>query len=255
MEREYLHGAVAWRLGWLLLGVVLAGPTMAGTIGVAVASNFVQPMAALVAEFEAQTGHRVRVSSGSTGKLYAQIVNGAPFDVFLAANAREPERLVATGMAVAKSRRTYARGRLALWANGAEIDPRNVGERVCNAPRLAIANPRTAPYGSAAFEVLQALGCVDTVRSHLVRGENIAQTYQFVATGNVPLGFIARSQLRGEAAGRFWLVPEWMHSPIEQQVVLLSHGASSALAQAFVDFLGREPAKELIRGFGYDISP
>lgn len=235
----------------LAFWVVGVAPVLGGEVAVAVASNFVKTMAALSFSFESQTGHRLVLSSGSTGKLFAQIVNGAPFDVYLAANSREPERLERQGRAVAGSRFTYAQGRLVFWAGGERVDPTVIADRVCGTARFAIANPKTAPYGVAAMQVIDNLGCADTVSGRLVRGENIAQTYQFVATRNVAFGFVARSQLGPAPAASFWVVPEVMHDPIAQQAVLLTQGAKNVAAQEFMRFLASDTARQIVCQFGY----
>ena len=220
-------------------------------IRVAVASNFIAPLEKIAKAFEAETGVQVLVSAGSTGKLYAQIHNGAPFDVFLAANAREPARLVEQSLAVAHTRFTYARGRLALWCRTANTSEQ---ARAClDGPplRLAIANPRLAPYGQAAQSALAALHPSYPV----VTGENISQAFQLVWSGNVPMGFVALSQLkpRADVTGAYWLVPQTLHDPIDQQAVLLRRSRDNAAAQAFVQYLQSDAARTVIEGFGYDI--
>ena len=242
----------------VLLALWLALPptpsSAAGDVRVAVASNFLKPLRHLAKVFEADGGVRVRISTGSTGQLYAQIVNGAPFDVFLAANAREPEKLENDGAAVAGSRFTYARGRLLLLAGKGRAQ-RLRGDvqsalRAGRFDRLAIANPKVAPYGQAAMAVLEGLGVGDALGGKVVRGESVAQTYQFVATGNADLGFVALSQAGG-AAGKGWLVPEALHPPIRQQAVLLRRSSKNPSARAFLEFLSGEKAGALIKDFGY----
>lgn len=236
-----------------VFALCLYGPQLAAEeVRVAVASNFLAPAKALARAYEATEGVPIKLSSGSTGKLYAQIINGAPFDVFLAANRREPERLEAEGWAVKGSGFTYALGRLVLWSADAERltgDPRAALEGG-DYRRLALANPRTAPYGAAAVAVLEALGLKQKLDERLVFGENIAQAYQFVATHNAQLGFIARSQLP-EGKGSFWIVPEDLYPPIEQQAVLLKRAADKAQARAFIDYLRGPEADALIESFGY----
>lgn len=246
-------------LGFCLL-LLAAAPTSAhaDTARAAVASNFLRTMTELAAAFEARTPHRVQVSTASTGALFAQIVNGAPFDLFLAADRERPRVLVERNFAVAESRRTYARGRLVLWNGG-----KGSGTPACLATLkraafnwLAIANPVTAPYGRAAKQVLERLGLWPDVAGKLVRGGNIAQTYQFVVTGNAPLGFVARSQLTGAKARLAecrWAVPETMHDPIEQQAVLLWRGRNNAAARGFLAYLNGPDARTIIRRFGYGV--
>lgn len=225
---------------------------------VAVASNFLMPAKQIIAKFERISGEEVTVSSGSTAKMYAQIINGAPYGVLLAANAREPKRLEMEGRAVAGSRFTYANGRLVLWSRNpdlvtAETAADLVGRRAFT--RLAVANPKTAPYGAAAMQTMRALGLEpNTLRSSLVRGENVSQTYQFVASGNADLGFVALSQVTGPgrpAGGSHWVVPSALHEPIEQQAVLLTRAEHDATARAFLDYLRSPEVVALILGFGY----
>ncbi|WP_242521758.1 molybdate ABC transporter substrate-binding protein [Motiliproteus sp. SC1-56] len=238
-----------------LLRMIIAGCLMTALAGqaaetrVAVASNFTTTAKALAADFERRTGHRVRISFGSTGKLYTQIYNGAPFDVFLAADAARPARAEREGLAVPGTRFTYARGKLALWSTDDAPEQRL---RQGAYQRLAIANPKTAPYGAAATRLLEQLGLA-ALRDRLVMGENIAQTYQFVATGNADLGLIAVSQLDRARPGHHWLVPESLYPPIPQQAVLLKQGERSRAARAFLDYLDQPPAQAIIAGYGYGV--
>jgi molybdate transport system substrate-binding protein len=238
----------------LIMGTLHAS---ADEVRVAVASNFHTTLKELAAEFEQQNGHRVVISFGSTGKLYAQIRHGAPFDLFLAADRRRPELLETEGVAVAGSRFTYAVGRLVLWS----VDPSLKGED-CRAiliqggfSRLAIANPKTAPYGLAARQVLEKMALWPQVQDRLVRGENIAQTLQYVTTGNAQLGIVALSQIGplSELTACRWDIPEDYYRPIEQQAVLLKTGAASIAARAFLAFLRGERAVTIIRGYGYGV--
>lgn len=221
-------------------------PALTDEVRVAVASNFSGVMEPLGAAFEQQTGHRLRVSLGSTGKHYAQIRQGAPFDVFLAADEERPRRLEAEGRGVAGTRFTYATGQLVLWSPEEPID--DPARTLRQAPRVAMANPRLAPYGRAAQEVMVSLGVWEAVGSRAVRGENIAQTYQFVATSNVPLGFVAYSQWLTHPRGHHWRVPQALYPPVAQQAILLR---DTPAAQSFLTFLQSEPARELIRAGGY----
>jgi molybdate transport system substrate-binding protein len=227
-----------------------SGPT-GEEVHVAVAANFAIPFQAIVQGFETATGHRVVVTTGSTGALYAQVVAGAPFEVFLAADDERPRRLVETGRAVAESRFTYARGRLALWWPGREIadGPALLGRG--DFARLAMANPATAPYGRAARQALETLGVWPAVEPKVVLGNDVGQAYQFVATRNADVGFVARSQLDGESEGAAWLVPEQLHAPIEQQAVLLTAGAGDAAARDLLDWLRGDEAREVIERFGF----
>jgi len=247
------------RLGLLIFVFAACGATaFAEPLRIAVASNFLVPAKALVARFERTSGKAITVSAGSTGKLYAQIVNGAPYGIFLAANVSEPKRLEADGRAVAGSRFTYATGRLVLWSrnpalltagDGADLIRRQ--DFTC----LAIANPRTAPYGAAAVQAMQALGLDPMgLGPRLVRGENVSQAHQFIASGNVDVGFVALSQVgnpRRPAKGSYWLVPADLHDPIEQQAVLLARAAADAHANAFLRYLRSPEARALIAGYGY----
>ena len=241
--------AIAFGLSWASAPVHASGGQ---TVRVAVASNFITTVNDLAAIFKAETGVDVLVSAGSTGKLYAQIKNGAPYDVFMAANAREPERLEQDGTAVAGSRFTYAEGRLALWCRNA-LTPNEAKDCLStDGLRLAIANPRLAPYGSAAQEALEGLG----IQTRVVKGENISQAFQLVWSGNVPVGFVALSQIqsRDEVIGAYWEVPETLHTAIEQQTVLLTKAKDKPVAKAFMSFLKSAKAREVIAAYGYSIS-
>lgn len=225
---------------------------------VAVAANFVAAAVAIETEFEARSDYSIKLAVGSTGKLYAQIINGAPFDVLLAADAERPLRLEEAGYAVPGSRRTYAVGQLVLWSR----DDRRLsgdGESVLRAAefrRLAIANPRLAPYGAAAVEVLKALGTYPLLRDRLVMGENVLQAHTMVASGNAELGLIALSLLteasRASSGGR-WLVPAKLHAPIRQDAVLLENGANNPAAIAFLDFLSTDVATRVTESYGYRV--
>lgn len=224
---------------------------------VAVAANFAGPAQKIAAEFEKQTGHKAIIATGSTGKFYAQIINGAPFDILLAADDETPAKLEKEGHSVAGSRYTYAIGKLVLWsAKPAIVD--NKAEVLKNGGfnHLAIANPKVAPYGAAAVETMKALGVYDALQSKLVMGENIAQTHQFVATGNATLGFVALSQVLkdGKIEGSYWTVPEKLYTPIRQDAALLNKGKDNKAAAAFLDFLKtNKAAKDIILSYGYSL--
>ena len=229
---------------------------LAGQVSVAVAANFTDATRRLAPLFEQATGHRLKISYGSTGKLYAQIEHGAPFEVFLAADSARPQKAEQTGLAVPGSRFIYARGRLALWS--AKTGLFAAGEPYLKAggfAHLAIANPKTAPYGLAAKEVLEHLGLWSDLQARLVRGDSIAQTFQFVATGNAEAGFVAYSQVKGwqGEAGSVWLVPQDYYAPIDQAAVLLQKGAHNPAARAFLEFLKGDAARQVIEGFGYGV--
>jgi molybdate transport system substrate-binding protein len=226
------------------------------TVHVAVASDFAEAHEYIATAFEAATGHTVVTSFGATGQLYTQIRNGAPFDVYLAADEERAARLVADGEAVADSRFTYAVGRLVLYGPSLDsvraygVDLRDDGNR-----RVAIANPKLAPYGRAAGQTIERLGLTDRLAARLVRGENIAQTFQFVHTGAAELGFVALSQVYRETRDGYWLVPQQYHDRIAQDAVLLRRGAANPAAVAFIDFLRGDTARRIIEGFGYGESP
>ncbi|UCC98484.1 MAG: molybdate ABC transporter substrate-binding protein [Phycisphaerales bacterium] len=223
-----------------------------GEICVAVASNFTDTIKDIAERFEAKTDRNVVLVFGSTGKLYAQIKNGAPFDIFFAAAVREPELLEKEGPAVPGSRFTYAVGKLVLWSPEAGyVDREGKVLEQADFRHLAIANPKLAPYGRAAQEVLQARGIWDELSERLVRGENISQTFQFVKSGNAELGFVACSQVKrpGQSIeGSWWEAPQTLYSPIEQQAVLLK---DSKIARDFLVFVRSEEALKIIREYGY----
>ena len=242
------------RLRSAILGIVCIGPavTAADEIRVAVAANFAVPMSALVERFEATSGHVVLVSSGSTGGHYAQIVNGAPFDAFFAADAWRPQLLEDAGVAIPGSRFTYALGRLALWSPRLGfVDAEGRVLESGDYRFLAIANPEVAPYGAAAREVLLARGLWDSLQARIVRGQDIAQTYSFVYSGAAEIGLVAYAQLVRPGvpiAGSYWLVPESLHEPIEQQAVLLRDAPA---VRAFLDFVQGAEARAVIDSYGY----
>lgn len=226
----------------------------AGHAHVAVASNFAAPMKQLATQFEQASGHTLTLSSGATGKFYAQIKHGAPFDVLLAADDETPARLLREGDAIQSQ--TYAIGRLALWSERPGfVDGSDTVLRQNRFQRLAIANSKLAPYGSAAVEVLTKLKLLDNVQDKFVIGENIAQTYQFVASGNAELGFVALSQVMQEgklSSGSVWRVPASLHTPIRQDAALLKRGEHNAAARALLDYLNTPAALAIIRSYGYE---
>lgn len=229
----------------------------AGDVQVAVAANFAAPMERIAGEFAKDTGNRALVITGSTGKLYAEITNGAAFEVFLAADAQTPKRLEDEGYTVAGRRFTYATGKLVLYsATPGLVDDQGAVLRSGRFQHLAIANPKTAPYGAAAVEALKALGLWDAVQARLVVGESIAQAYQFTASGNADLGFVALSELHAPGhppKGSWWLVPANLYRPIRQDAVLLKKGADDPAARALFDYLRTEKARSIIRAYGYEL--
>ena len=245
------------RTGAFLVSLLLiSGPALArDAVTVAVASNFSRAAAEISAKFAGETGITVRISNGSTGKLYTQILNGAPFDIFLAADAERPILLEQSGHAVAGSRTTYAEGALVLWSS--VEDDCLAALRDERGGHVALANPVTAPYGKAAIEYLSAEGIWDSVSRRAVYGENINQALQFVATGNAAIGFIAKSQLAAPQlpeAACTWELPSSSHSSLEQQAVLLARAADNEAAQRFLDYLGSEAAREILARHGYGVS-
>lgn len=233
------------------------GAAHAGEVQVAVAANFTAPMEKLAAEFARDTGHQAIVATGATGKFYAQIRNGAPFEVLLSADDDTPARLEKEGQVVAGSRFTYGVGRLALWSARAEVV--DAGGKVLRTGafrHLAIANPKTAPYGAAAVSTLERMGLRATLQPRIVQGENIAQAWQFASTGNAELGFVAQSQVWRDGkftSGSGWIVPASMHEPIRQDAALLARGGANPAARALLDYLRGDKAKAVIRSFGYEI--
>ena len=240
----------------IALCLLLASPlALAEQAQIAVAANFMAPMQQMAPAFEAATGHKLLLSSGSTGKFYAQIKHGAPFDVLLAADDETPIKLEQEGAAVAGSRFSYAIGKLVLWSASADgVDAKGEVLRLGKFQRLAIANPKLAPYGRAAQQSLQALGVWDGLQGKLVMGENIAQTQQFVASGNAQLGLLAQSQVWRDGklgSGSVWPVPENLHAPIRQDAVLLQKGKHNPAAQALINYLRSDAAKAVLRSYGY----
>jgi molybdate transport system substrate-binding protein len=227
----------------------------AGEVTVAVAANFTAPMQKIARAFEQDTGHKALLAFGSTGKFYAQIKNGAPFAVLLAADDETPARLEKEGLAIAGTRLTYATGRLALWSKNPNwVDDKGEVLRGSGFNKLAIADPKLAPYGAAAMEVIQHLGVQASVGPRLVQGESIGQTYQFVSTENAQLGFIALSQISLDgriSQGSAWIVPPSMHTPLKQDAVLLHAGKDNPAAQALLAYLQGDKAKAIMRQYGY----
>lgn len=240
----------------VVISLALPVSARAETVSVAVASNFIKPMKALAEQFHQSTGHRANLSFGSSGKLYAQIVNGAPFEVFLSADQSKPITLEQQGLAVADSRFTYAQGTLILWSSQPGFIENNADRlQTADFKKLAIANPKLAPYGRAAVEVLERLKLTEKIAdSKIVLGQNIAQTYQFVSSGNAELGMVALSQVTDNGQmirGSGWGIPKNLYSPIKQDALLLKSGEHNPAAKALVEYIRSERAKALINRFGY----
>jgi len=238
-----------------LLALMAGAAAQANDVQVAVAANFTAPMQKIAAEFAKDTGHKAVLAFGATGKFYAQIVNGAPFEVLLAADDATPARLETEHRTVPGTRFTYAIGKLALWsAKEGVVDNQGQVLKTGDYAHLAIANPKTAPYGAAAIETLAKLNLLDRVQGKLVQGENIAQAYQFVSTGNAPLGFVALAQVYRDGrftSGSGWIVPATLHAPIRQDAVILATGSANPAAQALEAYLKSDKARGLIRSYGY----
>ena len=235
----------AWSAAW------------ADDVQVAVAANFAGPFQKIAAEFAAETGHKAIAVTGSTGKFYTQIKEGAPFDVLLAADDETPKKLEDEGLAVKGQRFTYAKGKLVLWsAKPGFIDDKGAVLKTGVFEKLALANPSVAPYGAAAVETLKALGLYDTLARKFVIGNNIAQTQQFVATGNAELGFLALSQAvqpDQPAVGSLWIVPSKLYTPILQDATLLKKGEHNAAAAALLKYLRGDKAMAVIKSYGYEL--
>ncbi len=245
------------RLLVALSAIFALGNAFADEVQVAVAANFTAPIQALAANFEKDTGHKLIASYGATGQFYSQIKNGAPFQVFLAADDATPARLESEGETVPGSRFTYAIGSLALWsAKEGFVDDKGDVLKKNAFKHLAIANPKTAPYGLAATQVLEKMGLTDAMKPKLVEGQSITQALQFVSTGNAELGFVALSQVYKDGrltSGSAWLVPASLHEPIKQDAVILSKGKDSAAANALVDYLRGDKAAAVIKSYGYQL--
>lgn len=228
---------------------------LAAEATVAVAANFTGPMERIAPAFEKATGHRLTVAYGAVGKFYAQIRSGAPFDVLVSADQETVQRLVKDGQALPETRFTYAIGQLVLWSpTPGLIDERAEVLAKGTFRHLAIANPKVAPYGAAAVEVMTKLGVYEALQGRIVTGESITQAYQFTATGNAELGFVALSQVYKDghiSGGSYWRVPPQLHPALAQDAVLLIHGKGNAAAQALLDYLRSEPARAVIRAYGY----
>ncbi len=253
------------RLCWLVVilsAAFLCANAKAEEVTVAVAANFTAPMQKIAQAFEQDTGHKAKLVFGSTGKFYAQIKNGAPFAVLLSADDETPARLEKEGAAIAGTRFTYAVGRLALWSmNPSLVDDKgqvllsNTADKN-SFKKLAIADPKLAPYGAAAMEVIERLGVIAKVRPKLVQGDSIGQAFQFVMTENAELGFVALSQISIDGRitqGSAWVVPQNLYTPLKQDVVLLPLGINNAAALALMKYMLTDRAQAIIRSYGYTL--
>lgn len=239
----------------LACAVLLAGAAHADEVSVAVAANFTAPMQKIAVQFEKDTGHKAVLSFGATGKFYAQINNGAPFGILLAADDTTPEKIAKEGKGVDAGRFTYAIGQLVLWSKQAGyVDDKGAVLQRNDWQHIAIANPKLAPYGLAAMETLGKLGLTAQVQPKTVLGENIGQTYQFAASGNAQLGFVALSQVMEDGKireGSAWIVPASMHEPIRQDAIVLNSAKDNAAAKALMDYLKGDKARAIIKSYGY----
>ncbi|HEX5394573.1 MAG TPA: molybdate ABC transporter substrate-binding protein [Rhodocyclaceae bacterium] len=244
----------------MLLAVIAAAMAIsahAEEISVAVAANFMGPMERIAPMFEKATGHRLLIAYGTVGKFYAQIKSGAPFDILVSADDETPIRLEKDGLAIPTTRFTYAIGKLVLWSSKPGfVDGKGDVLKKGEFQHLAIANPKTAVYGAAGVDVLKALGALQGLEPKLAIGENITQAYQFVATGNAELGFVALSQVFKDGKfteGSHWLVPTNLYTAIRQDAVLLKRGRGNPVAEALLDFLKTDAAKQVIKSYGYEL--
>ncbi|MFP5426811.1 MAG: molybdate ABC transporter substrate-binding protein [Gammaproteobacteria bacterium] len=241
----------------VLAGLITLNSAWADEVQVAVAANFTAPIQAIAKDFEKDTGHKLVAAYGATGQFYAQIKNGAPFEVFLAADDSTPAKLEQQKETVAGSRFTYAIGTLALWsAKPGYVDDKGAVLKSNDYKHLSIANPKTAPYGLAATQVLDKLQLTEATKGKIVEGQNITQAFQFVSTGNAELGFVALSQIYKDGKvenGSAWIVPADLHEPIRQDAVILNKGKDNPAAKALVDYLKSAKAAALIKSYGYEI--
>ena len=238
-------------------------PLFSAEVSIAVASNFTHVSREIAKAFEQETGHKTKISYGSTGKLYAQIANGAPFEVYLSADSKRPIKAEKEGLAVANSRFVYAKGKLVLWTPKENLFKEGMGEqwfKKTHFKRIAIGNPKTVPYGLAAQQVIKHIGNWKKIQKKLVRGDSIAQTFQFVSTANVAAGFVAESQVQAwhekqSSAGTLWRIPTNYYQAIKQSAVLLKKGETKPAAKEYLNFLKSKKAQKIIKDFGYDVEP
>ncbi len=244
-------------LSLLVASLIVSSGLHADEVQVAVAANFTGPMQVIAALFEKDTGHKAVLSFGATGKFYAQINNGAPFELMLSADDETPARLIKENTAVPGSNFTYAIGKLVLWsADPKRVDGKGQVLQKADFKHIAVANPKTAPYGAAAIQAMSKLGVEDKLRPLFVQGENISQTHQFVSTGAAELGFVAYSQVIKNGtfgAGSGWLVPDNLYDPIRQDAVILAKGKDKPAALALMRYLKGAKARTVITSFGYQL--
>jgi len=237
--------------------VTLSLLAQADEVQVAVAANFTAPMQQIAAQFEKDSGHKATLAFGATGKFYAQIINGAPFEILLSADDETPARLEKEGQGIAGSRFTYAIGTLVLWsANPTLVDAKGEILKTGDFKHLALANPKTASYGTAAVEAMTKLGLLSTLQPRFVQGENISQTQQFIMSGNAELGFVALSQVFKDgkiSGGSAWIVPANLYQQIQQDAVLLSKGKDKPAAIALLAYLKGDKARAIIKSYGYEL--
>lgn len=247
------------KIRWVvsLVSLLCSAGGWADEVQVAVAANFTAPMQKIAAEFEKDTGHKVLLSFGATGKLFTQIANGAPFEVFLSADDETPKKLEAEYLIAPHSRFTYAIGKLVLWsAKEGVVDANGAVLKKSDLQHVAIANPKTAPYGAAAVETMKKLGIYDALLPKLVQGENITQAYQFASTGNAEIGFVALSQVYKDGkvtSGSSWIVPGKLYTPIRQDAVILAKGKAKPAAKELADYLKGPKAVAIIKSYGYEL--
>jgi molybdate transport system substrate-binding protein len=241
-------------LALLAIGLIAPRAVMAAETQVAVAANFTEPAKEIAAAFKAKTGDTATLSFGSSGQFYAQMSHGAPFEVFLSADAERPQAAEHDGLGVVGTRFTYAVGRLVLYSKAPGlVDGAGAVLKAGKFAKLSIADPAAAPYGTAAVQTLQKLGLYDALKPKIVTGSSIAQAYQFVDTGAAELGFVALSQVINVAGGSRWTVPAADHAPIEQQAILMKPGQDDAAAKSFLAFLKSPPAVAIIKKYGYEV--
>ncbi len=245
---------LVWSL--IVIATITAAPAFAEQVLVAVAANFVPPFREIALEFEKSTGHRLQVAGGSSGNFYSQIKNGAPFDVFFSADMERPKLLEDEGLGIKGTRFTYAIGRLVLWSPNESLIKGEETLRSKQYKRLAMASPKTAPYGMAAMQAMQKLEIWDSVQAQVVMGESLGQTMGFIESGNAQLGFIALSQVldpKIKGKGGRWDVPNNLHEPIKQDVIMLTRAKDNQAAKALMEFIGSPQAKKIIERYGYEL--